>query len=319
MKLRLAKVVACVGTLWVGGLTQAVYSEMALVADLGKVDLVSQNSQQLSPEQIQARARAITVKVKAGQSWGSGILIQRQGPVYTVITNAHVLRLGSNYTLETSDGKVYTAQVKANQLSDDDLALLEFRSEATYPVANFADASSSLRVGDETFAGGFPAQEKGFTFTSGKIFYLLPQPFIGGYQIGYSNDIFKGMSGGPVLNQQGKVIAINGKHKYPLWGNTYIFKDGSTPVEQVRREMDSFSWAIPIQTLLQQVPQLGSRASVPFEEQVPVSEITTVSPEQPEEPEIIESNQAEVNSAKEPIVSSPNCANNEVACRQPFW
>ena len=51
------------------------------------------------------------------------------------------------------------------------------------------------------------------------------------------------------------MFAINGIHKYPLWGNAYIFKDGTTPALSIRRQMQRSSWAIPIQTFLQSAPQ----------------------------------------------------------------
>lgn len=248
---------ACVGSVVMGLSIQAVYSKPLPTTEIPKVSWPENHQGQLSIEQLQDQARSITVKVLAGKSWGSGILIQRQDQIYTVVTNAHVLRLGDNYRIQTPDGQIYSAMSDRKVVFDgNDLALLYFRSANSYSIANLAKAAN-LDIGEETFAAGFPADGQGLVFTKGLVSYVLPQAFFGGYQVGYSNDIVKGMSGGPVLNSKGEVVAINGKHKYPLWGNTYLFKDGSTPVPEVRKQMDFSSWAIPIETFLEKVPQFS--------------------------------------------------------------
>ncbi len=45
---------------------------------------------QRSPEQIKQLAQSITVKIVSGDNGGSGILIKKEGQVYTVLTNRHV-------------------------------------------------------------------------------------------------------------------------------------------------------------------------------------------------------------------------------------
>ncbi|MBD2774944.1 S1 family peptidase [Iningainema tapete] len=246
MDFRIVSLIACVACLLLALSTQALSSKLVFSAT------PSQTKQQLSLPELRDHARSITVKVITQQGWGSGILIQKNGLVYTVLTNAHVLRIGSSYQIQTPDGKVHAAQaIKSANFQDDDLALVNFTSADNYQLATFT-SSFSLAVGDETFAAGFPDEQNQFVFTTGKVDYVLPQAFLGGYQLGYSNDIFKGMSGGPVLNRQGELVAINGKHKHPLWGNSYIFKDGSTPNSEVRQKLVYSSWAVPIQTFLQQ-------------------------------------------------------------------
>lgn len=244
-------IIACVGSLLVGLSTQAAFSLEANFSETASNGL--EISGELSLTQLQNRARAITVKIIAGRGWGSGILIKKQGENYTVLTNAHVIRIAHRYQIQTPDGKIYSAQQITTRFPDDDLALLNFRSANNYAIAR--TTSSSISVGDETFAAGFPDDEQGFAFTIGKVDYVLPQPFRDGYQLGYSNDIRKGMSGGPVLNNRGELIAVNGKHKHPLWGNSYIFKDGSTPVLTIRQQLENSSWAVPIQTFLRLAPQ----------------------------------------------------------------
>jgi S1-C subfamily serine protease len=76
----------------------------------------------------------------------------------------------------------------------------------------------------------------------------------GGYQIGYTNELKKGMSGGPLLNRWGEVVGINGKHAYPLWNAPSIYQDGSQVRPALNEAIDRYSWAIPVRTLLQLAP-----------------------------------------------------------------
>ncbi|NEP53002.1 MAG: trypsin-like peptidase domain-containing protein, partial [Moorea sp. SIO3C2] len=45
-------------------------------------------------------ATQITVKVIAGKTWGSGIIINREGSVYTVLTNRHVLTPSEHHQIK---------------------------------------------------------------------------------------------------------------------------------------------------------------------------------------------------------------------------
>lgn len=211
----------------------------------------------LSTEQLRQLAQSITVKVISGRTWGSGITIGKQGRVYTVVTNEHVLTPGrGSYQIQTPDGQIYPAEVvRSVGFDGKDLALLQFRSSAgNYAVASVG-ASSTLHREDEVFAAGFPFESeqsgpRGFSFLSGRVSLLSDKAVEGGYQIGYTNAVAKGMSGGPVLNRQGQVVGINGMHAYPLWGDPYIFEDGSRPSDATREIMTRSSMAIPIDTFV---------------------------------------------------------------------
>jgi S1-C subfamily serine protease len=227
----------------------------------------------LSEAQLKALARAITVKVKVGRTWGSGILVSKKAQVYTVVTNQHVLNLGDRASIQTSDGRIYTAQLRRQDFGDRDLVLLQFQSRSNYAIATL-DRQSGVRVGDQVFAAGFPIESEfdeaasakagdlptrvqsnvqaknsvGFTFATGQISLLPTKVLAGGYQIGSTNDVRKGMSGGPLLNRQGRVVGINGMHAYPIWGDPFIYTDGSHPARSQHDEMVRSSWAIPIET-----------------------------------------------------------------------
>jgi serine protease Do len=205
---------------------------------------------------LQHYARNITVKVISDDNWGSGILVRRQGDSYTVLTNQHVLWIGENFTVQTPDGKSHAAKRDSKTgFGKNDLGMIHFTStpKNAYPIANLG-CSLKLPSGTPVFAAGFPLplteqSTKGFKFTSGSISLISQKAFEGGYQVGYSNSIEKGMSGGPVLNAKGEVIAVNGMHQEPLWGDPYIYQDGSKPTIGFNILSHS-SWAIPIETVV---------------------------------------------------------------------
>jgi S1-C subfamily serine protease len=218
---------------------------------------------QTSIAKLQSIAETITVKVQSGQNSGSGIIIDRQGQTYTIVTNQHVLRAGNGpiYPVQTPDDRMYSARVtNSADWTQNDLSVLQFESDRDYAVANLGE-SAAVTLDEDVFAAGFPFEvedtlttaktpDRGFRFTMGQVSSISDRSFAGGYQIGYTNAIKKGMSGGPVLNQRGEVVAINGMHAHPLWGNPYVFEDGSFASESQFEQMSQLSWAIPIDTLV---------------------------------------------------------------------
>lgn len=210
---------------------------------------------------VEKYAKSITVRVfpenSNKNSGGSGVLIHRAKNQYTIVTNHHVIAQSDRiYEVQTFDNKIHTAEIvyipeSANEI---DVGFLVFTSsDHNYPVANL---NSELKIETETpvIAGGFPfednfKQSQTFQGTEGTISKILERPFLGGYQIGYTNTVIKGMSGGPVLNYEGELLGINGMGKYPLLGNPYTFEDGSTIPDNQWEDFSRLSWAVPIQII----------------------------------------------------------------------
>ncbi|MEC4892001.1 MAG: tetratricopeptide repeat-containing serine protease family protein [Oscillatoria sp. PMC 1051.18] len=216
-------------------------------------------SSQLSLSELRELARAITVKVIAGSSGGSGLIVNRVDRVYTVITTAHVLAVGQNYRIQTPDGKLHQATVMEEiAFPDKDFGLLTFKAEEDYSIAKLGQASP-IGANQTIVAAGFSFDSQELVLTTGKISWLSEQALQGGYEIGYSNEIQKGMSGGPILNSQGKVIGLNGILAYPLWGNPYVFANGELPSINQREEMIRLSWGLPIKTVVEAIEN-ASRA-----------------------------------------------------------
>lgn len=221
-----------------------------------------------SPQEIKLIATAIAVKIISGSDvLGTGFLIEKQDGIYTVVTNAHVLRAGDPpYRLQVRE-RIYPAQPISNRkFRQNDLALLQFRSSDNYTIATLS-LSSELTKGQDVFVAGYVEDDNksnssatsqkelsGFVFNRGKVSLILGKALEGGYQIGYTNELKKGMSGGPLLNRWGEVVGINGKHAYPLWNAPSIYQDGSQVRPALNRAIDRYSWAIPIGTLLKLAP-----------------------------------------------------------------
>lgn len=210
-------------------------------------------------------ARLVTVRILANSGAGSGVLIERQGQTYTVLTNAHVVAATENrYQILTADGKIHSGRwLRSVQFGTQDLALVQFSSDRAYQLAAIGNFEA-LSIGDPVYASGFPnwrlnsntLQEtrdwglKAFQLTQGKVGMLPSIPLQQGYQLGYTNQIEPGMSGGPVFNKYGQLVGINGGLSYPDKGIiAFVFADGTMPSETMFQQMESLSWAIPIANL----------------------------------------------------------------------
>ncbi len=219
--------------------------------------LVTAFKSSLDIEQIHSIAQSITVKVIADIPIGSGIIIDSQGLIYTVLTNAHVLSSGETpYSIQTSNGETYLAEVSTEfSAMNKDVALLTFRSTKIYNVTTIGSISG-VEVGDKVFTSGFryateaSVQENNFTFREGQVALILEHPLRDGYRIGYTNQVDIGMSGGPLLNSQGEVIGINGLRDNPLWNDPLQYDDGTDPNPLIQELLSQLSLAIPLEDIL---------------------------------------------------------------------
>jgi tetratricopeptide (TPR) repeat protein len=164
-------------------------------------------------------AKAITVEVKAvgTDDVGSGILLQQQGDVYTVLTAEHVAEKGAKFTLKTADGQVHQSIAGSVRWTGNniDLGVMKFRSSNKYALAKIG-TSNSLVSGAPIYVAGFSegtyAIDPGtFNFTDGKVIGNATKGNDRGYSLIYSNITRPGMSGGPVLNENGELVAIHGQ------------------------------------------------------------------------------------------------------------
>ncbi len=112
-----------------------------------------------SAVEVRRIAKAITVEIKKTGSGraGSGILLQRQGDMYTVLTAGHVVKKGAAFTLKTADGQVHKSIANSVKLSGGniDLGVLKFRATKSYTLAKIG-TSNSLETLSPIYVAGFP-------------------------------------------------------------------------------------------------------------------------------------------------------------------
>jgi hypothetical protein len=170
----------------------------------------------LSSAEVNEIAKGVTVRIKSSASSGSGVLIRKNGGLYTVLTAAHVLSPRETYEVLLTDGQHYPLKASTIQRhAQADLAIAQFSSTKVYRTATIGDPNT-LEEGAPVFVAGYPAQTEALTesiysFTKGEMTAKASRPFKDGYGLVYTNITLPGMSGGPVFNASGQLVGIHGR------------------------------------------------------------------------------------------------------------
>jgi tetratricopeptide (TPR) repeat protein len=141
--------------------------------------------------------------------------------------------------------------------------VFQFTSDRDYRLATLAN----YELADEQFifASGWPdpkfVGKRERFFNVGKVlpkaisplFKIFPPSF--GYELIYTSVTYGGMSGGPVLDTEGRVIGIHGQNE-------------GEKIKEVRVAI-GFSLAIPITTFLKLAPQSGIQGQINVESSPP--------------------------------------------------
>ncbi|WP_052150046.1 GUN4 domain-containing protein [Aphanizomenon flos-aquae] len=174
---------------------------------------------------------------------GSGVIINKKGKIYTVLTANHVVcdaikgrtkvtcTTDVTYTIRTYTGKDYPIkdrQVLQKNQNDPDLAVVTFEAQENYPVATLGNSQEVEREADIKVTGfptifGKGGTEREYSVTRGKVTTLLRKEK-NGYTLVYDATTKTGNSGGPVFDISGRVIGIHGQ-------GDYGGEDGSDPSE----------------------------------------------------------------------------------------
>jgi S1-C subfamily serine protease len=142
---------------------------------------------------------AVTAAIRGERSYGAGIVI---GPRH-VLTCLHVVQAMPSIELSVAEGASMPARLVAKD-AELDLAVLEL--EAPQAVHARLASTTTARMGDRVFAMGAP---KKMTFSlNGGIVSYVGRRYDGLFYLQTDIPTNPGNSGGPVLDEEGRVIAV---------------------------------------------------------------------------------------------------------------
>lgn len=224
------------------------------------VSLTQQGLLALSQSEVEEIAKQTTVKIIRidGNNPGTGAIVQKQkyifkgqeGYLYTVLTNCHVflnskfcdqenkptsepMPNSTGYRVETSDRQQYISEISSVKIHPNaDLAIFKFFSTIEYETVRIGNAEQ-LSGSSKVYVFGWAEISK--TSRDRRARFLGPGNILGidrkaagGYQIVHKLELVQGMSGGPLLQENGCLVGINGR--VDIDPNTQIKEFLSVPI-----------------------------------------------------------------------------------------
>ena len=232
---------------------------------------------------VGAIAKKTVVRIESTDGgFGSGVIIGRSERgtknIYTVLTAAHVVKTPNTiYQVVTPvplNSPIGRKRVRINLdtqrnikvIPNIDLAVISFESSYTFAIGTIGN-SEYADEGSPVYVAGFPKPSRAITriafqFTGGMVSSRLdesdsnPQERNNGYDLAYTNITRAGMSGGPVFDAAGRIVAIHGQGDR----NNQISREGTgsgiDPIDT--DEKTGFNLGIPIQNFLKFQPQAST-------------------------------------------------------------
>lgn len=166
----------------------------------------------LSYDQVSQIARDTIVLID-GCTSGSGVIYERKGNVYSILTAKHVVSQPNGCFVITPDKIRQRINPNILPVFGIDLAVVQFTSNKNYKLAEFGN-SVVLTPGKTVYLAGSPEPsvaipQRTLLVTPGNI-VGIQEPH-NGYSLIYNNATRRGMSGGAVLNEEGKIVGIHGQ------------------------------------------------------------------------------------------------------------
>ena len=217
----------------------------------------------LSPQKIasQLEPSVVLLSYRNQSGHGTGFFVDGKPGVCSVLTAAHVVNKQGEIRLRTQKDRklwdVARVEIFPNAI---DLALVTFKPDTekcNYPALKIGN-SDSLRKGSSIFIYGFPSpgEEAVAEFVDGKVSGL--KKLARGYGFSYKTLTVGGMSGAPVMDERGKVVAVHGMSDREVVQSLAsqelgLFKSERQFSQQAEKSLKTanvehltFSWGVPI-------------------------------------------------------------------------
>ncbi|MEX0835589.1 MAG: trypsin-like peptidase domain-containing protein [Nitriliruptor sp.] len=175
--------------------------DLAGMAELADLDLP-----EVAAVSVLRRAQEVTVRIRTlgcdRLGLGSGFVL----PGDLVVTNRHVVEEPRAVTVNTWDGRSLRAEVSGIAV-DSDLAVLQLRGATDLPVAELR--TEPVEQGEPVIVVGYPGGGPA-TVSTGEVVALIEGELLGepADVIRVDAEIQQGNSGGPLLDEEGRVIGI---------------------------------------------------------------------------------------------------------------
>lgn len=224
---------------------------------------------------IDTKLKGSIVKITYGNESGhsTGFFVVGGQSGCTVLTVRHAVKEGLDIRVSAEVDKRRRFDISEPQIkrsNNDDVAIISFRVEGKsacpYPALELGE-SDELTLGETVYVVGYPeraGQENLVVqFPHGSITSIQEPSLPYGYGVSYDVETIGGMSGSPVINSNGKVVAVHG------FADTELVTLGSQyQGDLVDRQIDEldkaeersqqtaatyhFKWGIPIQSFIRQ-------------------------------------------------------------------
>lgn len=172
------------------------------------------------------------VAIKTDQGHGSGLIYQREGSIYYVITNHHVIEDGGEMSIYFGESREEIDVIDFVSSSQLDIAVLRFYSDDEHSVYYSKAINDELIInlvrGQDVYAIGTPENLSRFNYITQGVISMETFDYNGISNLALMHDaeLNPGNSGGPLFNLRGELIGIN-VAKIP----TISTNDGEIPAE----------------------------------------------------------------------------------------
>jgi serine protease Do len=254
-------------------------SAIIILTSFSRVD-AAREARAILAKDVGAIAKRTVVRIESTDGgFGSGVIIGRSERgtknIYTILTAAHVVKTqDTSYKIVTPvplNSPIGRKRITINLdtqrnikiIPNVDLAVISFESSYTFAIGTIGN-SEDADEGSPVYVAGFPKPSRAIRrialqFTGGMVSSRLdesdsnPQDRNNGYDLAYTNITRVGMSGGPVFDAAGRIVAIHGQGD----------RNNQIPGEETTSgiatdEKTGFNLGIPIQNFLKFQPQAST-------------------------------------------------------------